>query len=309
MLGSDLFSFTSQIHFDEAPFRSLKMSRVLESCDGTYKFYFSTEDQLTTEAVLIPFHRRDTLCLSTQVGCGLNCQFCFTAKMGLKRSLTASEIKDQYLLIVTWLKKVNPQRMLPNIVFMGQGEPLQNFSNLKEAIAFFIQKLYLGPRQITVSTVGWIPGIKEFSKLGGVNFALSLHSPFDEERNQIIPLNRKYPLNTLKEELIKIPLKKRQFLQIEYLILQGINHSPLHAKALSEWCQGLSTLINLIPFNPFPEALWSRPSKVECDEFKAQLVQHRLRVFIRTTKGSDIMASCGLLHSDLKSTTEGIEYV
>lgn len=275
------------------------LTPVLVSPDGTAKFLIKLEDQLTVESVLVPFARRDAVCLSSQVGCAMACRFCHTGLMGLKRHLSSDEIIDQYLKVKDWRQSLDQDRLPPNIVFMGQGEPLHNFEALKTAINWLIDPHggKLGPRQITVSTAGYVPGILRFSELGGVNFALSLHSPFDEERSQLIPLNNKWPLKELFTAIDTVPLRNRQFINCEYLMMKDVNMTADHARGLSKLVGDRSVIVNLIPFNPFPGAPWQRPSMDEIENFKAELVKLRLRVFLRTTKGDEIMAACGQLNT------------
>lgn len=275
------------------------LTPALVSPDGTAKFLFSLRDQLTVESVLVPFNRRDAVCLSSQVGCAMACRFCHTGLMGLKRHLSAEEIIEQYLKVKEWRQSLDENRLAPNIVFMGQGEPLHNFEAIKTAISWLTDPRggKLGPRQITVSTAGYVPGILRFKELGGVNFALSLHSPFDEERSQLIPLNHRWPLNELFSAIDTIPLRNRQFINCEYLMMKDVNMTPAHAQALSRLVHNRAVIVNLIPFNPFPGAPWQRPCVEEIENFKSELVKLRLRVFLRTTKGDEIMAACGQLNT------------
>lgn len=275
------------------------LTPALVSPDGTAKFLIKLEDQLTVESVLVPFARRDAVCLSSQVGCAMACRFCHTGLMGLKRHLSADEIIEQYLKVKDWRQSLDQDRLPPNIVFMGQGEPLHNFEALKTAITWLIDPHggKLGPRQITVSTAGYVPGILRFNELGGVNFALSLHSPFDEERSQLIPLNNKWPLKELFAAIDTVPLRNRQFINCEYLMMKDVNMTADHARGLSKLVGDRPVIVNLIPFNPFPGAPWQRPSVDEIENFKAELVKLRLRVFLRTTKGDEIMAACGQLNT------------
>lgn len=275
------------------------LTPALVSPDGTAKFLFSLKDQLTVESVLVPFNRRDAVCLSSQVGCAMACRFCHTGLMGLKRHLSAEEIINQYLKVKEWRHSLDQNRLSPNIVFMGQGEPLHNFEAIKTAIHWLTDPRggKLGPRQITVSTAGYVPGILRFNELGGVNFALSLHSPFDDERAQLIPLNHRWPLKELFAAIDTIPLRNRQFINCEYLMMKDVNMTADHALGLSKLVGDRAVIINLIPFNPFPGAPWQRPSMEEIENFKSELVKLRLRVFLRTTKGDEIMAACGQLNT------------
>jgi 23S rRNA (adenine2503-C2)-methyltransferase len=184
--------------------------------DRTVKFLFKLKDNHKVETVLIPFHNKYSICLSSQVGCAMNCSFCFTGKQGLKRNLTTSEIVGQFIQAWRWLAKNRPgEERILNIVFMGQGEPLHNFDAVKKACEIFLSKhgTSIGVQKITISTAGYIPGLKRWSKeIPGVNLALSLHSPFEEKRNELIPINKKYPLNEVLTYIDKIPLNKKQFI-------------------------------------------------------------------------------------------------
>ncbi len=166
--------------------------------DRTVKFLFKLKDDHKIETVLIPFHNKYSICLSSQVGCAMNCSFCFTGKQGLKRNLTTSEIVGQFIQAWRWLATNRPgEERILNIVFMGQGEPLHNFDAVKKACEIFLSKhgTSIGVQKITISTAGYIPGLKRWSQeIPGVNLALSLHSPFEEKRNELIPINKKYPL-------------------------------------------------------------------------------------------------------------------
>lgn len=274
-----------------------RISNILESHDGTYKFQIMFHDGLEVESVLIPFHKRYTICLSTQVGCAMNCSFCFTGTQGLKRNLEAGEIVAQYIIVKDWLLKRHPSSLLPSIVFMGQGEPLHNFDQLKKAIEVLNDPQFIGVghRQITLSTVGYLPGMNSLKSLPKINFALSLHSPFDEERQQLIPINQRYPIDQVLKKFDEMSFLKRQFLTVEYLLIRNFNMTERHAEALAEKFINKKIIFNLIPFNPFPGTRWERPSIDEIEEFKKLLVQKKLRVMVRTTKGQDILAACGQL--------------
>jgi 23S rRNA (adenine2503-C2)-methyltransferase len=270
-----------------------------ESKDGTVKFLMTMHDGLKIETVLIPFYKRETLCLSTQVGCGMNCDFCYTGKMGFKRSLTASEMLSQYLTAVSWLKEHERFKLLPAVVFMGQGEPLIPFEELKTCISWMTDSwgLDLSPRQITVSTVGHIPHLKRFGELGGVNLAFSLHSPFESERSKIIPMNETWKLSEVLKVLDEVPLKKRQYLICEYLLLKNFNMSDEHIEELTRLLLSRKAILNLIPFNPYPGSTYSRPDDGEIETFRKKLADKKIPVMVRTTKGSDVLAACGQLHT------------
>jgi 23S rRNA (adenine2503-C2)-methyltransferase len=270
-----------------------------ESQDQTIKFLMKFQDNLQVETVLIPFHKRFSICLSTQVGCAMNCSFCYTGKQGLKRNLKAHEIVGQYIVARNYLKKKNQKALDPNIVFMGQGEPLHNVIEVKKATEIFLetQGLHLGPKQITLSTAGYLPNIKELHHFPPINIALSLHSPFAQERNQLIPINEKYPLEKVLYELSLIPMGKRQFINCEYLLIKDLNDSEEHANALSLLLKNYRAIVNLIPFNPIPHSSYERPEIETIEHFKKILVKNKIHTMIRTTKGDEIMAACGQLNS------------
>lgn len=273
------------------------ITNILKSEDGTIKFQMQLKDSLEVETVLIPFHKRYTLCLSTQVGCAMNCSFCYTGTQGLKRHLNAGEIVGQYIKAFDWLTQMDNKALKPSIVFMGQGEPLHNVIEVQKAIEVLIDTklIGLGRRQMTLSTVGYIPGINQLSKFPKINLALSLHSPFDHERDQLIPLNKKYPLKEVMEAFDQLPHLKKQYMTFEYLMIQDFNMNDAHVDALTELISHRKAMVNLIPFNPFPGASWKRPNESEIEEFRKKLVTRKLRVMVRNTKGDDILAACGQL--------------
>jgi len=274
-----------------------KISRILSSEDQTTKFQIQFPDGLEVETVLIPFNKRFTVCLSTQVGCAMNCSFCFTGTQGLKRHLTSGEIIGQYIVAKNCALTELKSLIHPRIVFMGQGEPLHNFDEVLKATQIFTDKniLALGPREITLSTVGHLPGLKKIFLFPRINLALSLHSPFETERSHLIPINDKYSLKDVLCALDQIPLIEKRIITYEYLMIKNFNMSEEHALELKKILGHRRAVINLIPFNPFPGTKWERPTKDEIDDFRARLVQHKLRVLIRTTKGDDILAACGQL--------------
>lgn len=290
--GKLLETFHEQFDFTVPDISSFQ-----ESADGTVKFLVRFKDQLEVETVLIPFHKRFTVCLSTQVGCGMNCSFCYTGTQGLKRNLTSGEIVGQYMVATQWLKEKNPEAINPSIVFMGQGEPLHNSEEVLQAIKVLNDRktLGVGTRQMTLSTVGYMPGLKKLKTFPKINFALSLHSPFEEERVQLIPVNDRFPLKDVINELDQLPLLNKQFITYEYLMIKDFNMSDRHVDALYELLGDRKAIVNLIPFNPFPGAKWERPETQAIDDFRAKLVEKKLRVMLRTTKGSDILAACGQL--------------
>jgi len=284
------------IHFDLPV-----IDTVSEAEDSTVKFLVKLNDGKKVESVLIPFHNKYSICISSQVGCAMNCSFCFTGTQGLKRNLLTEEIVGQFLVAWHWLAKNRPgQERILNIVFMGQGEPLHNFDHVKKACEIFLSShgTSVGHQKITISTSGYIPGLKRWKdEIPGVNLALSLHSPFEEKRNELIPINKKYPLAEVLEYLDAIPLKKKQFVTYEYLLIAGFNDSDIDAHKTGELIQGKKAYINLIPFNPFPGTKYKRPSYEQVGRFKEILDTYKIPTIIRGTKGDDVLAACGQLNT------------
>jgi 23S rRNA (adenine2503-C2)-methyltransferase len=285
---------------DSLDFSLPKISNIQKADDGTIKFLIEFNDSLKVETVLIPFFKKYTICLSSQVGCAMNCSFCFTGTQGLKRNLQAHEIVMQYMIAYHYLKDhISSEAPTPNIVFMGQGEPLHNFEAVKKAIRLFTDKkaLHLGPRQITVSTAGYLPGLKRFNELSQVNLAVSFHSADNLKRNELIPLNQKYPIDILTEELKNISRLKRQYITFEYLLIDEFNASKDDAELLINIIKDSPIIVNIIPFNPFPGSKYLRPGPTTIETFKEYLVAGKIRTMVRTTKGDDILAACGQLNT------------
>jgi len=269
--------------------------------DKTVKFLFKLHDKKTIETVLIPFNGKYTICLSSQVGCAMKCSFCFTGTQGLKRNLGTSEIIGQYLVAQKWLTEHRPQdNIISNIVFMGQGEPLHNFDSVKKACEIFLcnHGSSIGHQKITISTSGFIPGLKRWNEeMPGVNLALSLHSPFTDKRNELIPLNKKYPLSEVMEYIDQIILAKKQFITYEYLLIDNFNDSYEDAIETGKLLEGKSAYINLIPFNPFPGTEYKRSSEEKIKNFKVVLDTFKIPTLIRITKGDKVLAACGQLNT------------
>ncbi|MBC7428960.1 MAG: 23S rRNA (adenine(2503)-C(2))-methyltransferase RlmN [Bacteriovorax sp.] len=277
-----------------------KIAMISKSDDGTVKFLMEFFDGKSVETVLIPFHKRFTVCLSSQVGCAMKCSFCYTGTMGLSRHLKSSEIIGQFIVAANYLEEeLGLKTMQPNIVFMGQGEPLHNSDEVLKAIEVMMEPLGLcmGPRQMTLSTAGYLPGIKKLNNFPKINIALSLHSPFNEIRKELIPINQHFPLEDIFRELDGLDLMKRQFIVYEYLLIDGLNDRKEDADELEKLLGERKAAINIIPFNPFPGSKYKRPSEEKVELFKEMLVERKLRTMIRTTKGSDILAACGQLKS------------
>ena len=287
-----------QNHLD---FSLPEIDTVHQSKDRTVKFLFKLSDGNKIETVLIPFHNKYSICRSSQVGCAINCSFCFTGTQGFKKNLNTSEIVGQFLQSWRWLaeNRSGEERIL-NIVFMGQGEPLHNFDAVKKACEIFLSKhgTSIGTQKITISTAGFIPGLKRWKEeIPGVNLALSLHSPFEEKRNELIPINRRYPLNEVLSYIDEIPLSRKQFVTYEYLLIKDFNDSSEDAEELGTLLQGKSAYINLIPFNTFPGSIYETPNLEKVEKFKAVLDTFKIPTLIRSPKGDDVLAACGQLNS------------
>jgi len=276
----------------------LKIVEQKRSLDGTTKCLLELADGLRIEAVLIPERtgRRLTLCISTQAGCTLDCVFCYTGTLGLKRNLRAYEIVEQ--VIIAQKNLVPPQR-LTNIVLMGMGEPLANYREVIEALHRMTSPngSAIPPRRITLSTAGLVPQIRQFMESAlKVNLAISLNAPNQALRDRLMPkVNHAYPLEELIAACRALPLAPRKRITFEYVLLGGVNDSPEHAKQLARLVRGLACKINLIPFNEFPESGFERPAEEDLLRFQKILKDAKLYAFIRKTKGRDILAACGQL--------------
>ena len=286
---------------DQIQFELPKISKIYNADDKTVKFHFQLEDQFEVEAVLIPFLNKYTVCLSSQVGCAMKCSFCFTGEQGFSRHLKTEEIVGQFLQIQKWLTENRPDdaRIL-NIVFMGQGEPLHNFDAVKKACEIFLCQygLSIACHKITVSTAGYLPGILRWEKeMPNVNIALSLHSVLEEKRNQLIPLNKAYPLEQIIPVIAQVPKDKKRFVTYEYLVLDGYNDSEEEIHLVGQLLKNKKAFINLIPFNPYPGAKYKRPAEDKVIKIKETLESYRIPTTIRSTKGERILAACGQLNS------------
>ena len=268
---------------------------VFRSIDHTRKLVLTLSDGLTVETVLIPDEDRLTLCASTQVGCTLDCGFCLTGRMGLKRNLHPSEIMEQ---VLTAQDCLEPPERITNLVFMGMGEPLANMEALSEAIRRLTNKpwgLGWSPRRITISTAGLAGRLKYIAPLG-VNLAISLNGTTDDQRARLMPaVNRIASLKTLIAACRRYPLPPTRRLTFEYVLLAGVNDHDDDARRLAKLVRGISCKINLIPFNEFPGSPFRRPSERGISTFQAIVRQTGLDVFVRKSRGRDVLGACGQL--------------
>jgi 23S rRNA (adenine2503-C2)-methyltransferase len=282
---------------------SLTLLRQQQSADGTEKFLFGLEDGNQIETVLIPAGDKRTICVSTQVGCAIGCRFCLTAQGGLVRSLRPAEIVSQVLYFQAPGK--TPERTFTNIVFMGMGEPLDNFQGTVQAIRILTAEWGLGisPRRITVSTSGLVRRLEAFGRADlKVNLAVSLNATTDAVRTQIMPINKPYPIATLLAACRAFPLAVRQRITFEYVLLRDVNDSLADAKRLVKLMYGLRCKINLLPFNEIPGVPYRRPSEATVQQFQNYLLQHGLSAFVRQSRGRDISAACGQLQFEERTT-------
>lgn len=268
-----------------------------ESEDGCTKYLFRLHDDNLIETVLIPDPPRYTLCLSSQVGCPLGCSFCVTGSIGFKRNLSAAEIVDQVCQVQ---RDQASQIKITNLVFMGMGEPLANYDSVLRALNIITDPngLAFSHRRITLSTVGLIPQLRRLGKDSPVNLAVSLHAPDDELRTELMPVNRIHPLSELLAVCRDYPLPPRKRITFEYILIDGLNDGPVHARQLVKILHGIKAKINLIPFNPVPTRLarnFRRPSEERTEAFLRILLNAQLTAIIRHSRGSDIGAACGQL--------------
>lgn len=268
------------------------------SKDGTRKFLLKMRDKNTVEAVAIPARNRLTLCISSQVGCAIGCTFCHTGTQGLTRHLTAGEITGQFLGVSIWLReKVHPDERLTNIVYMGQGEPLHNYENVKAATINFLDDrcFGLGQRKITLSTSGLAPKIEMLEDFPPVNIAISLHSAKNDTRTELMPINKAYNLERLFKAIKTIPLKAHRRITYEYLLIDGLNDTESDIEALTNLLNRKESKVNLIPFNEYPGSDFKKPSKAKVLWFMDQMAKRGYTCTVRQTKGDDILAACGQL--------------
>lgn len=288
-----------------------------KASDGTIKWLMRLDGGNSIETVFIPEDNRGTLCVSSQVGCALDCGFCSTARQGFNRNLTSAEIIAQLWVAnralgsLTLAKKRDSKRVITNVVFMGMGEPLLNFDNMVEAVHLMLDDNAYGlsKRRVTISTAGVVPALRRLREECDVSLALSLHAPNDQIRDTIVPLNKKYPIKELLEacrHYFSGDTKKKQF-TIEYVMLAGVNDSEKNARELAGLLRNLPCKINLIPFNPFPNSEYECSKMQIINRFKDILYKAGYVTVIRKTRGDDIDAACGQLAGKVKDKSRRLE--
>jgi len=268
--------------------------RVVESRDGTAKLLFHLDGGAAVETVIIPDGKRTTVCISSQAGCAMGCRFCATAQLGLLRSLSAVEIVGQ---LQTVRRRLGDTRPVTNVVFMGMGEPLANYDAVVEAIEVLTADWAFGlsARRVTVSTVGLLPQLQRLVAETQAGVAVSLTATTDALRDELMPVNRRYPVEQVMETCRNLPITQRRRVTFEYVLLAGVNDSDEDARRLVRLLHGIRAKINLIPFNPFPGSPYRPPSAVEVRRFQLVLLAARISATVRKTRGRDVQAACGQL--------------
>ena len=278
-----------------------------QSMDGTRKWLLGTDSRNAIETVYIPEPTRGTLCVSSQVGCGLNCRFCSTATQGFNRNLDASEIIGQVWVAARALGNVpHQQRRITNVVMMGMGEPLLNFDNVVRAMDVMRDDLGFGlaSKRVTLSTAGLVPMIDRLGEVSDVSLAVSLHAPSDELRTELVPLNRKYPIDELLAACARYAARKpRSSITFEYTLMDGVNDHSEHARQLVKLMRKLPAKVNLIPFNPFLGTQFRRSRPEAIAAFQQILMQAGVMAMVRRTRGDDIDAACGQLKGQVLDRT------
>ena len=285
-----------------------------DSSDGTRKWAIRVQGGGLVESVLIPAGKRATLCVSSQVGCSLDCSFCSTGKQGFQRDLSAAEIIGQVWLALKSYDAFQSGngRIVTNVVMMGMGEPLLNFDNVVAAMDLMMEDLAYGlsKRRVTLSTSGVVPALDRLAKVSEVSLAVSLHAPNDALRNQLVPINRKYPIAVLLESCrnyIAAQTDTKRVVTVEYTLIAGVNDQQEHARELAELLRDFPCKINLIPFNTFDQSDYQRPSGNAVSRFWQVLVDAGYIVTVRTTRGDDIDAACGQLVGQVVDRTRRSE--
>ncbi|MGA7796091.1 MAG: 23S rRNA (adenine(2503)-C(2))-methyltransferase RlmN [Candidatus Acidiferrales bacterium] len=276
-----------------------RIVRRFPSVDGSIRYLFSiggeNEKPAQIEAVFMPREGRQTICISTQAGCAVDCHFCLTAQLGLIRNLTAGEIVGQVLVAL----EENREQLAPqtNVVLMGQGEPLLNYDATMAAVRILLDPkgVALAPRHVTLSTSGIVPGIERLGKEKiRPSLAISLNASSDEQRNALMPINRKYPLKVLLEACRKYPLRPREYFTFEYVLLGGVNDTPEDARRVVRLVAHIRAKVNLIPWNP-GNLPYRAPTAESIEEFQRILVDKGVPTFVRYSRGQDVFAACGQL--------------
>lgn len=300
VLDQKLLSKNLKIKVDsQIDFSTPAIAQIHTSADGTQKCLLGYGDNNLAEAAILNFHKRKTFCLSSQIGCAMKCSFCLTGTKGLKRNLSTSEIVGQYKALYYFIRKETKAISTPQIVFMGEGEPLHNFDNIKKALQILTHPLSfnLGPKNITLSSVGLVHALKRWNELPNINFAFSLHAANQVLREKIIPTAVSNPLDQIMECIDKIAHNTQKLITFEYILIDEINTSDAHIDELIKLLRPRKNyaILNLIPFNSHPCSSWKKPTLSRTTDICNHAASNEIRTFIRKTKGLDINAACGQL--------------
>ena len=305
----DYTNFSKTLRSKMQLFSTLEVPEVVserKSKDGTIKWLLQMKEGNAIETVYIPEKNRGTLCISSQIGCSLNCSFCATGSQGFNRHLTTAEIIGQVWVAAKELGQSTKNRMITNVVLMGMGEPLANYPRVLPALRIMLDDFGFGlaNRRVTVSTSGMVPYIDQLNKDIDVSLAISLHAPIDTLRDQLVPLNKKYNIDTLLASCLNyIAGKRKAKITFEYTLIKGINDKPEHARALTKLVANIPCKINLIPFNPFPGNSFERSLPSSIERFQNICEKSRIVTTVRRTRGDDIDAACGQLAGEFHDRT------
>ncbi|HAZ80042.1 MAG TPA: 23S rRNA (adenine(2503)-C(2))-methyltransferase RlmN [Porticoccaceae bacterium] len=311
---SKMTNLSKDLRSKLADIAEIKLPEVVscqDSIDGTRKWLIRVDGGSCIEMVYIPERERGTLCVSSQIGCALDCSFCATGKQGFNRDLTAAEIIGQLWIAADSFDQFTPKakRRVSNVVMMGMGEPLMNFDNVVDAMSIMLEDNAYGlsKRRVTLSTSGVVPQLDKLADVSDVSLAISLHAPNDELRNQLVPINRKYPLAqfiaSAQNYIEKMPDNRRK-VTVEYTLMDQINDRSIHARELAVLLKDLPCKINLIPFNSFPGSDYKTVTKTALSRFRDILMAEGYTVTVRTTRGDDIAAACGQLAGEVNDRTK-----
>lgn len=283
------------------------------SKDGTRKWVIKLAGGSCVETVLIPENGRATLCVSSQIGCSLDCSFCSTGKQGFNRNMSAAEIIGQVRVAIRSFGPFDPSgdRRVTNVVFMGMGEPLMNFENVVDAIELMMDDNAYGlsKRRVTLSTSGVVPALDKLREVTDVSLAISLHAANNDLRDVLVPINKKYPIDELVAACNRYmdSLNDKRVITVEYTLIEGVNDQPEHARELVKVLKRLPCKLNLIPFNPFPNSDYMRPSEDAIQAFKMIVVKAGIVTTVRRTRGDDVDAACGQLVGQVMDRTRRSE--
>jgi 23S rRNA (adenine2503-C2)-methyltransferase len=295
---SNLSKKTRELLAEKYDFGTVQPAKVQVSADGTKKYLFVTGKHQFIETAMIPDDERVTVCVSSQVGCKMGCLFCMTAKQGFQGQLSAGEIVNQ-------IRSIEEATTVTNVVYMGMGEPFDNLDEVLKSIEILTSEWGYGmsPRRITVSSIGIVPAMKKFLETSDAHLAISLHTPFDEQRKSLMPVQLAYPIAEVVEEIRKYDFSGQRRVSFEYILFKGLNDSPVHVKELSKLLNGIKCRINLIRFHPVPGTPLVSPDEETITHFKNLLNDKGIFTSVRASRGQDIYAACGLLSTKEQNKT------